>query len=320
MKKTILILAVTLMLTSALFSGEIRGLIRNTTTTNGNLMIAAVGGTELDLMGMPSLRVPYPDYPYEYALEDSSIGFLTPFFVIAYQYSFLPMPVSGAPFGAYPDPVIPLGDITNDINIVLWSDGDIGGRIFYEGSFDHVRIDVFDGFSGFLGDPELESSHHIGGNRYFLGHLPSGLKQLRAYDDINRNRRFDEGEPFGWYTMSIVGFEIPFEYCICSGPNSAEGMDITIDFFDIDEQKALTDNIIVSTYPNPSASTTELSYTLPSGQYDLTVTDIQGRRLSRTPISGTGTMDIGADLPKGTYLYRISGEAGVKMGKIILTR
>jgi hypothetical protein len=79
-------------------------------------------------------------------------------------------------------------------------------------------------------------------------------------------------------------------------------------------------------YPNPFNPETRIQYTVPqSGAVNLAVYDVQGRYLrtlvDRTQAAGTYAVTLNAaDLPTGTYLYRLNTPRGTLTRKMVLVR
>ncbi len=82
----------------------------------------------------------------------------------------------------------------------------------------------------------------------------------------------------------------------------------------------------VEVYPNPSAGPATLSFSLAErGEVSVVLYDVRGREVAR--LAG-GTLEVGthriavdgADLPSGTYLYRVTTGAQVETGRFTLTR
>jgi hypothetical protein len=79
-------------------------------------------------------------------------------------------------------------------------------------------------------------------------------------------------------------------------------------------------------YPNPFNPATQIRYTISqSGTVRLGVYDTQGRLVhslaNRTQAPGTYTVSFdGADLPSGTYLYRLETPAGMQTRRMVLVK
>ncbi|MFP4457975.1 MAG: T9SS type A sorting domain-containing protein [Candidatus Zixiibacteriota bacterium] len=300
-----------------LFSGEISGTVRNMAPFEGNMTIVAMGADMSDLMGAPMEMVPSPEFPYDYVLEDSAIVDFSPVFVAAFMYSGpFPFPSSGNPFGVHPEPVIPIDGGADDIDIVLWEHGNVGGDIDYSGPFERVWIHVYDGYS--FRDPVIESTHYIGDDNYSLEYLPAGPKRIQAFDDLNTNGVYDEGEPQGYAVMSVVGFDTPIDLILVTGRNAAEGTDITIEWPErIDQEIHKDAGINAKIYPNPCFGDVNLSYDIGNTNGNVEIYDINGRRIVERVIFNHGTETVHG-LEKGTYFYRINTENNQESGKILI--
>ncbi len=236
-----------LLLMPSLFGGSISGTITNATTVDGMmLVVAALHAGITDLTSAPTHFGFFPEFPYDYTITNDAITSMNFYFPVAYMPRGI-LPASGDPFGArlFP-PVIPMGGVATGVDLTLFSSGNIGGNISYSGPFDKVHVNVYDYYS-FL-EPVLESTHRVGSSSYLLEIIPSGPKRVQAFDDLNGNGTFDDGEPNGFYEMPFIGIDI----VLVTGNISGSGINITIQPADIEENDIeKPGEIAISAYPNP---------------------------------------------------------------------
>ncbi len=249
------------------FAGQISGTITNATSVEGMvLVIAMLHAGITDLTSAPNEMAFFPDFPYDYTITNDAIVSMNFYFPVAYMPRGI-MPASGDPFGArlFP-PVIPIGGVATGVDLTLFSSGNIGGNITYSGSPDKLCINVYDYYS--YPTPRLESTHFVGRRNYLLEVIPSGPKQVQAFDDINGNRRFDEGEPNAFYEMPLVGIDI----VLVTGNVSGSGINITIPLSDIDEEEfSKPSDFSMAAYPNPFNSAVRIEV----GNGDLSVESVE---------------------------------------------
>lgn len=249
--------------------GSISGTITNATTVDGYvLVVAALHAGITDLASAPMTYAWGPEFPYDYTITNDAIVSMNFYFPIAYMPAGI-LPASGDPFGAriFP-PVIPIGGEATGVDLTLFSSGNIGGDINYDGSYGKVCVNVYDYYSFF--NPTLESTHYVGDDEYFLGIIPSGPKQVQAFDDLNGNMVLDEGEPSGFYEMPFIGLDI----VLVTGNVSSSGIDITISPAGIEEKSELPEDFSINAYPNPFNSA--VSITAPEGA-EIKIFHVNGR-------------------------------------------
>ncbi len=81
---------------------------------------------------------------------------------------------SGDPMGMYPTDVYTFAGDAWDKDIELAREGTIGGHITYPGNILHVKVNVYDMFSG---SPVFENVFYVGASDYSIT-IPSGFKTL----------------------------------------------------------------------------------------------------------------------------------------------
>ncbi len=245
MKRATILLTIILIAGMAT-GGSISGTITNATTVDGYvLVVAALHAGITDLTSAPMTYAWGPEFPYDYTITNDAIVSMNFYFPIAYMPAGI-LPASGDPFGArlFP-PVIPIGGTAEGVDLTLFSSGNIGGDIDYDGNYGKVCVNVYDYYSFF--NPTLESTHYIGDDEYFLEIIPSGPKQVQAFDDLNGNMVWDEGEPSGYYEMPFIGLDI----VLVTGNVSSSGIDITISPAAVEEESELPEDFTINAYPNP---------------------------------------------------------------------
>lgn len=264
------------------FGGSISGTVINATSVEG--MVLVIGAMHMgmtDLTSIPMTYVLMPTFPNEYTLTSDAIVDFNPYFPVAWMPRGF-APASGDPFGArLTPPTIPIRGSATGADITLFSSGAIGGTIRYPGgSFANVFVNVYDYYS--FTTPRLESTHFVGRNNYFLPVIPSGPKRVQAFDDRNRNRTYDEGEPDGYYSIPFIGLDI----VLVSGNISQSGIDITISLSDIEEDRDLPDNFSLEVHPNPFNSSVKISFFSDMSELasPLRIFDIAGRIIAEIPV------------------------------------
>lgn len=290
------------------FGGQISGTITNATSVEGMvLVVAALHAGVTDLTSAPTTMAFFPEFPYDYTITNDAIVSMNFYFPVAYMPRGV-LPASGDPFGArlFP-PVIPIGNVATGVDLTLFSSGNIGGNITYSGSPDKLCINVYDYYS--YPTPRLESTHFVGRRNYLLEVIPSGPKQVQAFDDINGNRSFDDGEPNAFYEMPFVGIDI----VLVTGNVSGSGINISIPLSDIeDDETNLPDDFAISVYPNPFNSAVTIS--APVGA-EIEIFDLNGRLVAEIPVGSrpasamkqelSGSMKTcGADVAPTEFLWQ----------------
>lgn len=269
MKWTTIVIAI-VMIAQVAVGGSISGTITNATPEEGYVLaVAALHAGITDLASAPMTFAWGPEFPYDYTITNDAIVSMNFYFPIAYMPAGI-LPASGDPFGArlFP-PVMPIGGEAEDVDLTLFSSGNIGGDIDYDGNYGKVCINVYDYYS-FL-NPSLESTHYIGDDEYFLEIIPSGPKQVQAFDDLNGNMVYDEGEPSGYYSMPLIGLDI----VLVTGNVSSSGIDITISPAAVGENE-LPENFEINAYPNPFNSAVTIE--APAGA-EIEIYDVAGRKV-----------------------------------------
>ncbi len=298
-----------LILAQLAFGGSISGTVTNATSVDGMFLVVAMLHAGItDLTSAPMTYIFSPEYMQDYTLTNDAIVDFNPFFPIAYMPAGI-LPASGDPFGAqlFP-PVITWGGVATDVDITLFSSGYIGGNINYTGSYAQVCVNVYDYYS--ILSPTLESTHFIGADNYLLSVIPSGPKQVQAFDDLNGNRIFDDGEPSGYYSIPFLGFDI----VLVTGNISTSGINITIDPTGIGETRNLPDNSSLDIYPNPFNSTVTIAVGAGFTPASFEVFDINGKIIEEIPhvhlnkgsSGGSFTWTPDESVGSGVYFVRAS--------------
>jgi len=275
MKKIPILILATLFFAQLAPGGSISGTVTNATGVDGFvLVVAMLHAGVTDLTSAPMEYVMMPEFPQEYTVTNDAIVDMNPYFPVAYMPEGF-LPTSGDPFGArLLPPVLTWGGVATDVDLTLFSSGNIGGNIDYSGSYAKVCVNVYDYYS--IMNPTLESTHFIGDDNYHLTVIPSGPKRVQAFDDLNGNMVFDDGEPNGYYSIPFIGLDI----VLVTGNVSNSGINITIEASGIDEAETPS-ALALQAYPNPFNSSVTITVSdEATSPLQIEVFDINGRKIA----------------------------------------
>jgi hypothetical protein len=286
-------------------AGTVSGTARYTGSMSGTILIAFLseGTTSIDPFSMPYTTIMAPG---AYSISSDSLYDGPGYYGIAYLGTgvMFPMPASGNPAGMTSEPITLSGGVETGVVIDLTEDGDVGGKITYDGDIRDITVNIWDVFTEFLGGiATLEITENVADTLYSITDVPAGAKRIEAFADINGNGEYDDGEPIGTYAsplgdMAFVG----------GGSPTATSTDITISASGISEK--LPDNNSLDIYPNPFNSACAINY-----EGVISIYDIQGNLVRE--LSGKvwdGRDNKGQLLSSGLYLIaaKNSGKTTVK--------
>ncbi len=312
----------------SIFAGTISGTLIYPGGGFGAYGVAALGPEDImtlitsDTIDLATIleTVPY-DFlimPGEYSIEGDFTDAM-PYNVFGLKSTFADstfMPQSGDPMGLYPEPVYTFGGDAWDIDVELATEGTIGGHITYSGDVSQVKVNVYDIMSG----AEVLEGVYLAGAEDYAIVVPSGLKTLEFFADLNGNNTWDisELEPGTRYMGIDTGSWGPIVFA-GGGDRFATGVDVILPPSGISGEERTHPKLNLSCSPNPFNQTTSISY-ITQGDAVLTISDLSGRILEKHRVSGAGRINFGENLHSGTYLITLRGREHLIARKLLLLR
>ncbi|MBN2541868.1 T9SS type A sorting domain-containing protein [bacterium] len=240
------------------------------------------------------------------------------------------VPLPGEPCGQYPgNPFTTTGGDATGIDVVLDTIGGIVGEITYSGSFDNVKLNVYDAYPWIISlvgvgedDLVLEDVHAISGNSFSFDDLTSGAKKFVLFVDENMNETLDLSE-----VRDTADSELRGVFFIGGGMGT-DTVTFDLDAPGIDEKQTIPEFGIMKNFPNPFNAATRIVYYVGEPcDVDITVYDITGNKVCNLyegkKAAGNhintwnGRNSQGVDVAPGLYLCKLTVGGSSQVGKML---